>query len=110
MVLDLIYGRKAHYQTIIKRFDDFYEYIDSKVFNLFENCPDKDKDMFFDFFFKLEKFSNKDALLELEDRIIHLMDTLIWVQEPMYPKSNHANFVFIDNNFLKKEGNKNEKN
>jgi HD superfamily phosphohydrolase len=100
MVLDLIYGRKAHYQTVIKRFDDFYEYIDSKVYNLFMCCSDKDKNMFFGFSDKLEKFYNKGVSPEIEDRLICLLNTLFWVQESILTKSSHENFVFTDNNFL----------
>ena len=107
MVSDLIYGEKGNYQTIIKRFDDFFE-IDKRVYNLFKNDKvqrifstlDKELDVFYNFDKKLEMFYSPDVVVGIKARIIYLLDALVWVQEPSDKNSNHANFVFRDTNFF----------
>jgi len=104
MVLDLIYGRKK-YQTVIKRFDDFFELIDQKVYNLFKNCPEKDKKKFTAFDNKLDTLYNK-LENKLDDigfgiqslRIMYLRDALFDVIET--ENTDHDSYVFLDNNFF----------
>jgi HD superfamily phosphohydrolase len=106
MVYELAYGRE-NYQTVIKRFDDFFELVDKNVYNLFFI----NKDKFLELDNKLEKvyyelfYGNgfkvnidPDEKIEIEEKIKWLQDVIVTVLNTTELECDI--YMFTDNSFF----------